>query len=169
MGIFDLIVLGLLIFAVFKGIQNGLFVELASFFSLLLGIYLALHFSSLVKTVLSTAVKWNPYTIQVVAFVLTFIIVITGISFAGKLLTKLADFAYLGWINKVGGGFFRMLKSALILSIAFNVFDKINYRNFLAKKETLDQSVFFRPIQKTGNFVFPSLEKIYKGVKEKEK
>jgi membrane protein required for colicin V production len=167
MELLDIIIAALLIYAVFKGIQNGLFVELASFFSLIAGIYLAIKFSFLAKTALADVFKWNPYTIQVVAFVLTFLVVIIGISLAGKFLTKVADFAYLGWINKAGGGFFRMLKTVLILSIAFSVFEKINYNHFLAKKETLDHSVFFNPIQKTGDFIFPSLEKLYHKARKK--
>jgi membrane protein required for colicin V production len=31
----------------------------------------------------------------------------------------------------------------------------------LAKKETLDRSIFFNPIQKTADFVFPSIQKLY--------
>ena len=95
------------------------------------------------------------------AFILTFLLVIIGVSLAGKFLTKFASFAYLGWINKAGGGFFRVLKTVLIVSILFSVFEKINYNHFLAKKETLDRSIFFNPIQKTADFVFPSIQKLY--------
>ena len=161
MGFLDIIIGTLLIYAAFKGIQNGLFVELASFFSLIVGIYLAFQFSSMAKTTLAGVVKWNPYSIQVIAFILTFLLVIIGVSLAGKFLTKLVSFAYLGWINKAGGGFFRVLKTVLIVSILFSVFEKINYNHFLAKKETLDRSIFFNPIQKTADFVFPSIQKLY--------
>ena len=141
--------------------------ELASFVSLLFGIYLAVKFSSLIKGMLTGVLHWNPYTIQVIAFILTFIVVVIGISFLGKFLTKIADFAYLGWINKAGGGFFRMLKTVLVLGIVFGVFAKINYHNFLAKKETLDHSIFYNPIQKTAGFIFPSIEKWYGNLKKK--
>ena len=161
MGFLDIIIGALLVYAAFKGIQNGLFVELASFFSLNVGIYLAFQFSSMAKTALAGLLKWNPYTIQIIAFIGTFLLVIIGVSLAGKFLTKFASFAYLGWINKAGGGFFRILKTVLIVSILFSVFEKINYNHFLAKKETLDRSIFFNPIQKTADFVFPSIQKLY--------
>ena len=167
MGFLDIIIGALLIYAAFKGIQNGLFVELASFFSLIVGIYLAFQFSSMAKTALAGVVKCNPYTIQVIAFILTFLVVIISVSLAGKFLTKLVSFAYLGWINKAGGGFFRMLKTVLIVSILFSVFEKINYNHFLAKKETLDRSIFFNPIQKTADFIFPSIQKLYQKATKK--
>lgn len=161
MTFFDIIVGGLLGYSLYKGIRNGLFVELASFVSLLLGIYIAIKFSDVVKNILSGWLHWNPYTIQIFAFVLTFIIVVIGIYLLGKFLTSVADFAFLGWINYLGGGLFRVLKTVLIISIFLTIFEKINYKNYLAKKETLDKSIFFNPIQKTAGFIFPSIEKWY--------
>ena len=167
MGFLDIILCALLVFAFYKGVINGLFVELASLISLLLGIYFAIKFSFIMKEILMGFVKWNPNTIQIVAFALTFIVVVIGIHLLGKFLTGIANFAFLGWLNKLGGGFFRVLKTVLIVSIVFSVFEKINYNNFLAKKETLDDSIFFNPIQKIAGFVFPSIKKGYDDMKKK--
>ena len=167
MGFLDIILCALLFFAFYKGVINGLFVELASLISLLLGIYFAIKFSFIMKEILMGFVKWNPNTIQIVAFALTFIVVVIGIHLLGKFLTGIANFAFLGWLNKLGGGFFRVLKTVLIVSIVFSVFEKINYNNFLAKKETLDDSIFFNPIQKIAGFVFPSIKKGYDEMKNK--
>ena len=167
MGFLDIILCALLVFAFYKGVINGLFVELASLISLLLGIYFAIKFSFIMKEILMGFVKWNPNTIQIVAFALTFIVVVIGIHLLGKFLNGIANFAFLGWLNKLGGGFFRVLKTVLIVSIVFSVFEKINYNNFLAKKETLDNSIFFNPIQKIAGFVFPSIKKGYDEMKKK--
>ncbi len=167
MSFLDVVLGSLLAFGLYKGIRNGLFVELASFVSLLLGIYIAIKFSSFATKVLSGFVNWNPKTIQIIAFLLTFLIVIIGISLAAKFLTKIASFAYLGWINKLGGGGFRLLKTVLIVSVFLNLFEKINFNNTFAKKETLDKSLFYHPIQKTAGFVFPSIEKWYEELKKK--
>ena len=167
MGFLDIILGVLLAFALYKGVRNGLFVELASLVSLLGGIYFAIKFSSFIKELLAGFVKWNPNTIQVVAFILTFLLVVIGISLLGKFLTGIADFAFLGWLNKIGGGFFRVLKTILIIGIVFKVFEKINYHNFLAKKETLDKSIFYNPIQKTAGFMYPSIENWYDNLKKK--
>lgn len=161
MGLLDIILGVLLAFAFYKGIKNGLFIELASLISLIVGIYVAIKFSSFMKGVLSGFVHWNPNTIQVVAFVLTFMLVVIGISIFAKILTQVNDLAFLGWLNKLGGGLFRVLKTVLIVSIVFTVFEKINYNNFLAKKETLDNSLFYNPIQKTAGYIFPSIKNWY--------
>jgi membrane protein required for colicin V production len=167
MGFLDIILGVLLAFALYKGIRNGLFVELASLVSLLAGIYFAVKFSSFMRDILIRYVKWNPNTIQVVAFILTFIAVVVVVTILGKFLTGIADFAFLGWLNKLGGGFFRVLKTILIISIVFAIFEKINYNNILAKKETLDNSLFYNPIQKTAGYMYPSLKEWYGSLKKK--
>lgn len=166
MSFLDIILGALLAFSLYKGIKNGLFVEIASFVSLLLGIYLAIKFSSFMKGIIMKYVSWNPNTIQIVAFLLVFILVVIGVYFLAKILTGIADFAFLGWANKLGGGFFRVLKTVLILSIVIALFEKINFNNIFANKETLDKSIFYNPIKKVAAFVYPSIEKGYESLKK---
>ena len=68
MSFLDIVLGVLLALSIFQGIRNGLFVELASLISLILGIYIAIKFSSFAKEILSGFVHWNPKTIQIVAF-----------------------------------------------------------------------------------------------------
>jgi membrane protein required for colicin V production len=167
MSFLDIVLGVLLVTSMFKGIKNGLFVELSSLISLILGIYIAIKFSYLARIMLSGWVHWNPKTIQVTAFIITLLFIILGISLLAKFLTSIANFAQLGVINKLGGGFFCLLKTILILSIFLNLFEKINFNNTFVKKETLDNSVFYRPIQQTAGFIYPSIEKWYEDLKKK--
>ncbi|MBF2707359.1 CvpA family protein [Flavobacterium soyangense] len=166
MSFLDIVLGCLLAISIFKGLRNGLFVELASLISLLLGIYFAVKFSILTAEIISGIVHWNPKTIQIAAFIITFLLVVIVISIMAKVLTRVANFAQLGVINKLGGGFFRLLKTILIISIFLNLFEKVNFNNTFAKKETLDKSLFYRPIQKTAGFIYPSIEKWYEDLKK---
>ncbi|MGO4771469.1 CvpA family protein [Flavobacterium sp. W22_SRS_FK3] len=166
MSFFDMILGALLAFSLYKGIKNGLFIEVASFVSLLLGIYLAIKLSSFAKNIIIKYVSWNPNTIQITAFILTFILVVIGVYLLAKILTGIADFAFLGWLNKLGGGFFRVLKTILIVSIFIALFEKINFDNTFAKKETLDKSIFYNPIKTVAAVVYPSIEKGYESLKK---
>lgn len=168
MSFLDIVLGALLVYGFFKGLRNGLFIELASLISLLAGIYFAIKFSSLMKNILSGFVHWNPKTIQITAFIITFIIVVVGISLLAKMLTGIANFAFLGFINSLGGGFVHVLKTILIISIFLALFEKINFDNTFAKKETLDKSLFYRPIQKVAGYIYPSIEKWYSELKEKK-
>jgi len=166
MSFLDIVLGCLLAISIFKGIRNGLFVELASLFSLILGIYVAIKFSYLAKIMLSGFVHWSPKTIQITAFIITFLVIVVGISLLAKFLTSIVDFAQLGVINNLGGGFFRLLKTILILSIFLNLFEKINFNNTFARKETLEKSLFYRPIQQAAGFIYPSIEKWYEDLRD---
>jgi len=167
MSFLDIFLGVLLAYGMFQGIKNGFFVELASLISLLLGIYLAIKFSAFAKDLLAGFVNWNPKTIQISAFIITFLLVVISISVMAKIFTRIANFAQLGVVNKIGGGFFRLLKMVLIISIFLNLFEKVNYNNIIAKKETLDKSIFYRPIQQTAGFIYPSIDKWYEELKKK--
>ncbi|WP_333693388.1 CvpA family protein [Flavobacterium sp.] len=145
----------LLIIGLYHGIKNGLFVEIASFISFVLGIFLAIKFSYLVRGFLEGSVSWNPQTLQISAFVITLILVVIGVHLLAKIFTKIADFAFLGWANKLGGGVFGVLKTVLIIGVVLNLIQKINLDNQLISKEKQEKSVFYRPILDTTAFILP--------------
>lgn len=169
MSFIDIIFAALLGYAIYKGLKNGLFVEIASFLGLIVGIYIAIKFSHVIKTVLETKVSWEPKYIEITAFALTFIAVIIVIHLSAKLLTKMVDLAYLGWINRLVGAGFSILKTILALSIVILLFEKININNMLVKEETLDESIFYNPTKEISAFVYPQIEEWYeKGVQFSE-
>ena len=161
MSFIDIVFAVLLCYALYKGIKNGLFVELASLIALVAGIFVAIKFSYLVKNILETKVSWDPKYIEITAFALTFILVVVIIYLSAKLLTKIADFAYLGWINKLAGAFFSALKTILLLSIVILLFEKVNVNNTLVKQETLDDSIFYNPTKEISAFLYPKIEEWY--------
>ncbi len=167
MSFLDIVLGALLVYAMYKGIKNGLFVELASLISLVVGIFVAIKFSYIIKSALSVVVSWQPKYIGVVAFALTFFLAIVGIHLLAKFFTGIADFAYLGWLNKLGGAAFSVLKTVLMLSVVFNIFQKININHFIVKEETLNNSLFYNPIQEVSKFIYPSLETWYNEFKNK--
>lgn len=159
MSIFDIIIASILAFGFIRGLMKGLFVEAASLVSLVAGVYGAIHFSHFVGDFLKEKVAWDERYIKVVAFAITFAIIILAISLLGKLFTKLADFAYLGLINKVLGAVFGALKFALILSVILMIFDKFNNTIPFVKPEEKQESVLYEPIRKLAPMLFPSLIK----------
>ena len=170
MSIVDIILGCLILYAIYRGLKNGLFVELASFLSLIIGIYVTIKFSSIMRDFLVNSMSWSPKYISIVAFALTFLAVVAGIHLLAKVFTGITSFAYLGWLNKLAGAVFSVLKTIVALSIVLNLFQKINVNGIIASKETLDASVFYNPIQEISAYIFPSLEKLFhEGVKSLKK
>ena len=113
MSFLDIILGILLFFALIRGIRNGLFVELASLLSFLIGIYIAVKFSYIVGNMLGDSVASPSKTAKIIAFVLTLILVMVAIHFLAKVFSKIASFVFLGWLNKLGGAVFAFLKTTL--------------------------------------------------------
>lgn len=154
----DIILCCILGYGVFNGVRKGLFVELASLVSLLLGIYIAIKFSGVVGGFFDGHLPEDPKTAAVVSFIITFIAVVVAITLLAKFMTKIADFSGLGLVNRIMGAVFGLLRTILILSVLLTFFVKINHNNFIAEKKTLDESMFFYPILKVSNIIFPVLE-----------
>ena len=155
MNIIDIILGSLLIVGAVRGLMKGLFVEVASLLALVLGVYGAIHFSDYASGFLAPHVHWEEQTLQIVSFAITFVVIITAIGLAGKALTKLADFAALGLLNKLLGAIFGLVKIGLILSIVLLLVDKINTNiSFLSAKE-LEKSVLYVPVKALAPSIFP--------------
>lgn len=166
MGFIDIVLAALLVFGLIKGLRNGLFVELASLISLFVGIYIAIKFSYLVRDAVGSVVSWSPKTIQVTAFVLTLIVVVVAIHLLAKMLTGVASFAFVGWLNTLGGGLFAVIKTVLLLGVVLSLLQKVNLNNMLISKETQENSLLFNPILKTSEFLLPVLTDWFMDLKE---
>lgn len=162
----DLILGGLLAYGFIKGIWKGLFTELASLLSLLLGLFIAVKFSGFTAGLLQGTYTGNPKYIAIIAFGITFIAVVAAIIVLGKVFTSLASLASLGIVNRILGGIFGLVKTALILSVSLNFFLKINSGELFAKKETLENSVFFYPVLQISETVFPVLQEWFATAKQ---
>jgi len=154
MGVLDIIIAVVLIYGLYKGIKNGLFVEIASLIALIAGLYGAIHFSYIVGDYLSKHMEWNERYINLSAFIITFILIVLVVHLAGKFLTRIADFAMLGLINKIAGGAFGILKHAVIVSALLIFFHQANTSLKIVKQETLDASILYNPVKELGAFVF---------------
>ncbi|CAM1358944.1 Membrane protein required for colicin V production [Tenacibaculum sediminilitoris] len=168
MNTFDIIIAALLLFGFVRGIMKGLFVEVASLVALVAGVYGAIHFSYFIGDWLKDSITWDEKYISLAAFAGTFVVIIVVVALLGKILTKIADFASLGVLNKILGGVFGALKIGLILSVIFIFFGKMNDTIPFVKQENLDESILFKPVKKIAPTIFPSIIKDEEGEKEEK-
>lgn len=157
MTVIDIVLAALLLFGLVRGLFKGFFVEVASLVALIAGVYGAIHFSNFAASFLETRVDWGEKTINITAFAITFVLIILAISLAGKALTKLADFASLGILNKLLGGVFGALKIGLILSVVLIVFDRMNNTIPFIDDKDLEESILYKPVKSLAPMVFPSI------------
>jgi len=154
MSFLDIILGLLLVWGLWKGLKNGLIIELASIVALIAGIYGAIHFSYYAGDYLSESMDWEERYTNLTAFVITFILIVIIVNVLAKLLTKIASFAMLGWLNRLAGGIFGVVKVAVILGALLVFFDRVNTSAGLVKDENMEQSALYEPLKEIGALVF---------------
>lgn len=159
MNVFDIVITVFLGFGFVRGIMKGLFIEVASLVALIGGIWGSIHFSYFIGDFLKESVSWSEKQVSLAAFAITFILIIVVVSLLGKFLTKLADLAALGIVNKILGGIFGLIKIGLVLSIVFIFFDRMNSTISFIEKETLEESILYKPVKGIAPTIFPSIIK----------
>ncbi|MFV9483658.1 CvpA family protein [Christiangramia sp. ASW11-125] len=160
------IILGIfLLYGLVRGFFRGFLTELASLVGLVAGIYGAIHFSYYAGEFLSQHVDWDIEIINLASLAITFLIIIFVVPLVGKMLTKVADFAALGIVNKLLGAVFGLLKSAFVASVIIMFFMTSNKTLEFVETETLEDSVLYEPVAVIAPIILPS---IIKQVKEKD-
>ena len=157
MNLLDIILGIILIFSFFQGTKKGLFVTLASLIGLVLGIIGAIYFSDYAANYINEWFSWKEQTTSFVAMAVTFIDIVIIVNWAGKFLTKIADFAFLGIFNKLLGGVFNMIISAFIVSVIFMFFNEWNATEYVISEEKKNNSYLYEPIANLAPLVLPSL------------
>ncbi|MBA6151740.1 CvpA family protein [Gelidibacter maritimus] len=155
MNVFDIVLIAFIGLGLVRGLMKGFFVEIASVIALIAGVYGAIHFSNFAETFIDENSQWDEKTVNIVAFAVTFLIIVLAIALAGKALTKLADFAALGIVNKLLGGLFGALKIALILSVVLNIFDSMNRAIPMTDEKTVEDSALYSPVKSLVPMIFP--------------
>ena len=159
MNVFDIVITVFLLFGFVRGLMKGLFIEVASLVALIGGVWGSIHFSYFVGDYLKESVSWSEKQISLAAFAITFIIIIVVVGMIGKFLTKMADLAALGMVNKILGGIFGLVKIVLVFSVVFIFFNRMNSTISFVDKETLDESLLYEPVKSIAPTIFPSIIK----------
>ena len=155
MSVIDSIIGALILYGVVKGLFKGLFVEVTSLLALLVGVYGAVHFSNYAAEILLNNFDWSEKTTNITAFAVTFRAIVLAISLAGKALTKLADFAALGLLNKLLGALFGGTKIALIISILLLIFSNLNKSIPFVSNDEIEASLLYTPVKSLAPMILP--------------
>jgi membrane protein required for colicin V production len=101
--------------------------------------------------------SWTERLINLAAFAITFVIIVLVVSLAGKLLTKIADFAMLGIINKIAGAAFAVVKDAFLLSVVIMFLNEANERIGFVSEEAMGESILFSPVKSLAPAILPTI------------
>lgn len=116
MNVLDIVIGGILIYTLIRGIFRGLVEEVSSIIGVIGGFYAAYFYYP-------TAARWldrwidEPAYAQIVGFLVIFAAVIILVGILGVVVKYLLNIASLGWVDRVCGALFGSFKGLLIVSV----------------------------------------------------
>lgn len=137
--------------------MKGLIVEIASLLAIILGAWGAIHFSDLIGNFLGDKFDWDEKYLSLVAFTLTFVIIVIVVSILGKVLTGFASIIALGWLNRLLGGVFGLAKTAFIVSVLLNILLQINSKLEFIEPKTLKESLLYEDVSMIAPSILPMI------------
>jgi membrane protein required for colicin V production len=155
--VLDIIIALPLLWGIYKGFRKGLIIEVTTLAALLAGIYGAIRFSDSAAILIREHWEIDDRYMPIVAFAITFILIVILVNIIGKMVEKLVDMVSLGFLNKLAGGLFRALKIAFILSVIFTMVTSLDEDFQIIPDTVKDESVLYGPLSKLAPIVIPAI------------
>jgi membrane protein required for colicin V production len=153
MNYLDIILAIPIVVLVIRGFKKGFIIEVATLIAAVLGVWGAVHFSYFISDKLNLTSPYSP----LISFTVTFIIIVIIIFLIAKLLEKTINLLALGFVNKLAGAFFGLIKIVFLLSIFLLLLDKFNLEKPVIPKETREASILYPPISDFAPYIIPKL------------
>lgn len=169
----DIIIIVLLVFGLARGYIDGFVKELASLLALILGIWGAIKFSSWTAERLYDYFEMTGKYVGIIAFLVTFIIIVIIVHFVGIIVDKFVEKISLGFLNSLLGLIFGVFKTALILSVIFTILNAFDARRPFLPRKQIENSRLYSPVADIAPAIFPIIgegdfEKSFDRFKKKE-
>ena len=158
MNYLDIIFAIPLLWGLYKGITRGLIVEAATLAAFFLAIWISMHFCDWLAGIFHEKFGATTEYLPLIAFSVLFLGTLLLVFFIAKLAERTVKAGGVGWLNKIFGGIFGILKFALILSLLIFIFEAVERSYPMVKGETKTGSLLYGPISKVAPAILPGLK-----------
>lgn len=160
MNTLDIIILLCFVPALISGISKGFIEQAIALVSLVLGAWLAYRFSALVSSWLDPVLEVSETALNVISFAAILIVVILALFMLGKMLSGLMRLVLLGWLDRLLGVVFALVKAALFIGLIITMFNTLNLNYEFVDNKILDDSVCYQALKDLAYAVFPYLKRL---------
>jgi len=163
--VLDYCILALFIPPIISGIIKGFVSQAVSLIAIIVGIWAAYSFSDIFSPYLKNCFRSDSSLINLLSFAIIFIVILIIGYFAGKLASKFIKLIMLGWLDKLLGALFAIIKCAVIISVLIYILNSLNTHLNFIPQSTLSQSKVYTFVGKIAPKIYPYFEQI-PGVRE---
>ena len=163
MNYIDIVILVLLVGFGLLGLRKGIITEAATLLGLGLGLYGAFHFSDFTANLLVERVSMDPKYLNLISFAVTFVVVAVLVFLLGKLVAKMVKAINLGFVDKLGGFLFGLVKGVLICSLLLMLLNALNLKHVI-KDETKKESLLYPYMEQAVPYVYQGFDLVKEAV-----
>jgi len=164
MNYIDIIILIFLVIAAIKGFSQGFIIGLASLAGLVLGIIFSLKYAGSLAIHLQQMFGSNSQILFFASYLICFLIIVIFVHFVGKSLEKVIEIAALGFLNRLAGVVFGVIKTLFVFSAIIYLLKIADPHSRLIKPEAKQESYIYQPLEwllpSTLPFLKSQLERI---------
>ena len=161
LNVIDVILLICFIPAFIGGIRKGFVRQAAALVALVLGIWAGLHFSSFIAGTLRGWLDTSNTIIDILSFTIIFILVILGVTIIGRLVEGVVKIILLGWLNRLLGVIFAILKYALIFSVIIYLLSALDSLYDFIPDDLTGQSKLYAAVKAFAPKLFPYIQQMF--------
>lgn len=157
MSYIDIILIIPLLWGTYKGFSKGFIIQFSTLAALMLGIYGGIKFSENVSVHLQGYIEVSSRVLMLISFALTFLLIVIAIHFLAKVLEKFISLIAMGFINKLFGAIFGLLKTAFILSVVLVIINVADETLRFIPLEEKNKSVLYEPVSRLVPAIIPGV------------
>ena len=155
MNYLDIIIVAPLLYGLIKGFSNGLVKEITGLLGLIIGVYVAINFSSYLHPRFIEFLGGHEQFVPIISFTTLLLVSILVIRLLGYFLDKLTKALALGIISRILGAIFGFFKIVVIFSFLLFIVTEYGLINTQTQKE----SVLLKPLQDITAIITPEINK----------
>ena len=154
--IIDIILVIPIIWAIFQGYKQGVWVQLGGIVGVVLGTWIGFHFGEKIGEFFNLTGQMA----YVAGFISAIVLVLLSVALISHLVKGIFRVSGLSMIDHIGGVILSLFKVVLILSLLVALFSELNSRYGWVEAKYIDNSTLYAPMQNTSDMVFPFAKSI---------
>jgi membrane protein required for colicin V production len=144
----DIIILCFAAAGLIKGLKDGMIRQVVSLAAFVVGVFLCREVAGWLSRLLSQLNGFPEKYGDFISYFIGFVLIVSIVIFAGKIVHKLVSATPLGIFNHLTGGILGLVLMLSFISLAFNIIELFDKNSFvLLSKEIRDESRFYYKLQ----------------------
>ena len=146
MNLLDLFILIPIVWGCIRGFSKGLILELTTFIGMILGVIAAFYFWKDLSDLLSAYFSFGPIALKFISYSIIFLAVMLIAWIIGKIITKIVDLVLLGWLNKLLGAVFGLLKGVIVAALLLMIIVFFDKNEKVITHQAKEKSMFYQAL-----------------------